>query len=80
VVDSTRHVELVGTFHGRERMTLTPPVVNEARARMVLTVGSAKAEMVRRWLLRDAALPIDRVSRRAMVVFLDPAAAAQLPL
>jgi 6-phosphogluconolactonase/glucosamine-6-phosphate isomerase/deaminase len=61
-------------------MTLTPPVVNEARARMVLTVGSAKAEMVRRWLLRDAALPIDRVSRRAMVVFLGPAAAAQLPL
>ena len=78
VVDSTRHCEVVDEFNGYRRMTLTPRVVNAARSRFVLAVGSSKADMVVRWMLRDPELPIDRVRRSATWVFLDPAAAARL--
>ncbi len=79
VVDSDRTVELTGEFNGRRRMTLTPQPVNGARARIVLTTGAAKAEMVERWFLRDPTIPIDRVRRTATTVFLDPDAASALP-
>lgn len=79
VVDSDRHCEVIGEFNGRRRMTLTPPVVNRARSRMVLTYGSVKAPVVERWLLRDPDLPIDRVRRSGTWAFIDPAAAADLP-
>jgi 6-phosphogluconolactonase/glucosamine-6-phosphate isomerase/deaminase len=79
VVDSPRACEVVGTFHGFARMTLTPPVVNRARARLVLTHGASKAPMLARWLLRDPELPVDRVRRSATWTFVDPAAASDLP-
>ena len=78
VVDSTRPVEVTGEFNGRRRMTLTPLVVNAARSRLVLTVGSSKAAMVERWMERDAEIPIDRVRRAGTVVFLDQEAASRL--
>jgi 6-phosphogluconolactonase/glucosamine-6-phosphate isomerase/deaminase len=79
VVDSARPCELVEEFNGFRRMTLTPPVVNRARIRMVLGFGSSKAPMVARWLLRDPDVPIDRVRRSGTWVFVDPAAVAHLP-
>ncbi|MGI9644488.1 MAG: 6-phosphogluconolactonase [Ilumatobacteraceae bacterium] len=79
VVDSDRPVEVIGEFNGRARMTLTPPVVNGARSRIVLTTGAGKAEMVERWYRRDPTLPVSRVLRSGTVAFLDPAAAAGLP-
>ncbi len=79
VVDSERLVELTGEFNGRRRMTLTPPVVNGARARLVLVTGAAKAAVVARWLRRDPSLPIDRVRRTGTIVVVDPAAGADLP-
>lgn len=80
VLHSDRAVELTGTFHGRARMTLTPSVVNAARARVVLVTGAGKADVVRRWLLRDPQLPITRVRSTGTFVFLDPRAASELPL
>ncbi len=77
IVASTRPVDLVGEFHGRRRMTLTPPVVNGARARLVLAAGTGKAAIVERWLLRDPDLPINTVRRTATTAFLDEAAAAR---
>lgn len=74
-ITSDRPVELVGEFHGVARMTLTRRVVNGARSRVVLTVGSGKREMVERWLLRDRSLPITAVRTSATWVFLDEAAA-----
>lgn len=79
VVDSTRPCEVTGVFNGRRRMTLTPPVVNGARSRLVLTTGVAKAPIVERWLLRDPGLPVDRVRRSGTIAFLDPPAASALP-
>jgi 6-phosphogluconolactonase len=79
VIDSPRTVALTGEYRGRVRMTLTPGVVNAARQRLVLATGSSKAEAVRRWLLHDSTLPIERVRRTATTVLLDAAAAALLP-
>lgn len=79
VVDSDRPCEVIGEFHGRRRMTLTPPVVNAARSRLMLTSGAAKASMVARWLLGDPRLPVDRVRRAGTWAFIDAAAAADLP-
>jgi 6-phosphogluconolactonase len=72
-------VTVVGPFNGLRRMTLTPPVVNAARARLMYVTGAGKAEMIERWLLRDPALPVERLHRRNTVVVLDRAAASRLP-
>jgi 6-phosphogluconolactonase/glucosamine-6-phosphate isomerase/deaminase len=79
VVDSDAPCEVIGEFNGFERMTLTPPVVNAARARLMLAFGASKASMVQRWLLRDASLPVSRLRRADTWVMLDSAAAADLP-
>ena len=78
VVDSTRQCEVVDEFNGCRRMTLTPRVVNAARSRFVLAMGSSKADIVVRWMSGDPELPIDRVRRSATLAFLDPAAAGGL--
>ena len=80
VVDSVRRCEAIGEFNGFRRMTITPPVVNAARSRLMLTFGGPKAPVVQRWLLRDPELPVDRVRRADTWVFLDAAAAADLPV
>jgi 6-phosphogluconolactonase/glucosamine-6-phosphate isomerase/deaminase len=80
VIDELSPVALSGEFHGTRRMTLTPPVVNGARNRLVLATGAAKAMPMRGWLLRNEALPIERLHRSGTVVVLDAAAASLLPL
>jgi 6-phosphogluconolactonase/glucosamine-6-phosphate isomerase/deaminase len=79
VVDSDRTCEAIEEFNGFERMTLTPTVVNGARARLMLTYGASKAPMVQRWMLRDVELPVSRLRRSDTWVMLDSAAAADLP-
>lgn len=79
VIDSTEPVAMSGLYNGFVRMTLTPVVVNGARHRLVLAPGTAKATPMRRWLLEDRSLPIQRVRRTNTVVVIDDAAAAQLP-
>ena len=79
VIDSAEPVALSGLYSGFVRMTLTPAVVNGARHRLVLAPGAAKATPMRRWLLEDRSLPIQRVRRTNTVVVIDDAAAAQLP-
>jgi 6-phosphogluconolactonase/glucosamine-6-phosphate isomerase/deaminase len=79
VVTAPAAVAMVGNFNGRGRMTLTPPPVNGARSRLILTTGTEKAEMVRRWLDRDPSIPVSHVRRSGTTLFVDPAASAQLP-
>lgn len=75
--DSTRAVELVGSFHGLPRMTLTRRIVDDARARVVLAVGRAKRPAITAWLRGDADLPIAAIRPGATWVFLDEAAAPE---
>ncbi len=77
VLLSGRRVDLVPPFNGRQRMTLTPPVVNGARARVVLATGAAKRPVITRWLHGDLSLPIAVVKRTGTTVYLDPAAAPE---
>ena len=77
VLRSARRVELVPPFNGRQRMTLTPTVVNGARARLVLATGAVKRPVITRWLQGDRSLPIATVKRTGTTVFLDPAAAPE---
>ncbi len=75
VITSTRRVELVDEFNGYPRMTLTGPVINGARARVVLATGAGKRPMIERWLHLDRSLPITAVTWSSTVAFLDEAAA-----
>ena len=61
--DGVPEVAVVGPFNGLMRMTLTPPVVNAARSRLVVVDGGEKADVVERWMLDDRSLPITRVRR-----------------
>ena len=79
VIDDRQSVAISGEYKGRVRMTLTVPVVNAARHRLVLATGPAKAPVIEGWLLHDPALPINRVSRTNTFVVLDADAAARLP-
>ena len=63
-------------------MTLTPPVVDAARARVVLITGADKADAVAA-LDRGTAgggLPIERVPAAGTTVVLDAAAASLLTM
>ena len=75
VVERVDPVAICGVFNGRVRMTLTPPVVNGARWRVVQVVGQSKADPLRRWLAGDRSLPVTAVRRTNTLVVADPAAA-----
>ena len=79
ILRSDRAVEVTDEFRGFRRMTLTPAVVNDARARIVIAIGTNKAAAVRRWLLRDRTIPVDRVPRKGTKAVFDRAAASELP-
>jgi 6-phosphogluconolactonase/glucosamine-6-phosphate isomerase/deaminase len=77
VVTSPRACVVVGMFRGHARMTLTPVVVNAARARIVLAGGAAKAVVIGRWLGGATDVPVAHVARADTWVFLDRAASAE---
>ena len=79
VADSDEPVALSREYRGYVRMTLTPPVVNAARYRLVLAAGAGKAAPLEGWLLGNDSLPIHRVRASDTVVVVDRAAAARLP-
>jgi 6-phosphogluconolactonase/glucosamine-6-phosphate isomerase/deaminase len=79
VIDSSAAVDLSGEYQGRVRMTLTPPVVDAALARVVLITGEDKAAAVAGWIEGPRRrLPIERVPLTRTTVVLDRAAAALL--
>jgi 6-phosphogluconolactonase/glucosamine-6-phosphate isomerase/deaminase len=78
VIDSTDPVALSLPYAGRVRMTLTPTVVNDAMARIVLVHGGAKAAALRDWLEGHRPVPIARLTPERTYVFADRAAASRL--
>jgi len=86
---TTDPVFVIGAFNGRSRMTLGVDVVNAADERVVLVVGSTKADAVARWVGAvarrgggpgwvDVTLPIAAVQAERTVLFLDAPAAGGL--
>jgi 6-phosphogluconolactonase len=76
VVDGT--VWYVDEFNGLPRMSMTYPLINRAEQIVWLAAGRAKAEVCRRLVASDHAIPAGRIAREHAVLLVDTDAAAKL--
>jgi 6-phosphogluconolactonase len=72
-----RDVAMTLPYQGRERMTLTYPLLNRARKILWLATGAAKAPMVARLQAGDRTIPAGRVRSDAATLLLDRAAVGE---
>jgi 6-phosphogluconolactonase len=72
---SDRDVALAGPYQGRQRMTLTYPVIDRARRILWVVTGAEKAEMLSRLRAEDHSIPAGRVRQDNATAFVDRAAA-----
>lgn len=78
VLDVTdRDVAVTGMYQGRNRLTLTYPVINRARLVLWLVTGSEKVPMYKRLLTADHSIPAGRVRQDSAVLLADSAAAGE---
>jgi len=70
-----RDVAVTGVYQGRNRLTLTFPVINRARLILWLVTGSEKVPMYKRLLAADQSIPAGRVLQNNAVLLADNAAA-----
>jgi 6-phosphogluconolactonase len=71
-----RDVAITGPYQGRQRMTLTYPVLNRARRVLWLVTGGDKQAMLARLLAGDPAIPAGRVASDRALALADKAASA----
>ena len=72
-----RDVAITGVYQGRNRMTLTYPVINRARQILWVVTGSEKAKPLGLLMKADPSIPGGRVSQDHAVVVADREAAGQ---
>lgn len=65
-------------YQGRQRMTLTYPLINRAEKILWLLTGEEKTEMLQRLLNADQEIPAGRVSQNQALIFADEPAAKNL--
>ncbi len=70
-----RDVAITGVYQGRNRMTLTYPVINRARQILWVVTGSEKVKPLTQLLKADPSIPGGRVSQEHATVVADRAAA-----
>jgi 6-phosphogluconolactonase len=76
VLDITdRDVAVTGVYQGRQRMTLTYPVLNRARQILWLVTGEDKVDALARLRAGDRSIPAGRVSAKHALVLADATAA-----
>ena len=76
VLDLTnRDVALTGIYQGRQRLTLTFPIINRAGRILWVITGSEKSEMLKRLTDNDLSIPAGRVSQVNAIVLADKDAA-----
>jgi 6-phosphogluconolactonase len=71
-------VAITGAYQGRQRMTLTYPMINRSRKILWVVTGSEKIEMLNRLLNGDQSIPAGRIRREQAIVLADKAAAGQV--
>jgi 6-phosphogluconolactonase len=71
VVEAPEAVAVVGPYHGRLRMTITPAAVAKARRVVFLVTGAAKHEALVGLLVGDTAVPAARVPLADAVIYCD---------
>jgi 6-phosphogluconolactonase len=69
-------VAITGIYQGRQRMTLTYPILNRARNILWVVTGEEKKEMLQRLLAADPSIPAGRVARDHAMIIADQAASA----
>jgi 6-phosphogluconolactonase len=72
-----RDVAVTGVYQGRNRLTLTYPVINRARLILWLVTGGEKVPMYKRLLSADQSIPAGRVLQKNAVLLADSAAAGK---
>ena len=70
-------VAITGTYQGRQRMTLTYPVINRSRKVLWVVTGAEQVPMLRRLVDGDESIPAGRIRREQAIVLADEAAAGQ---
>jgi 6-phosphogluconolactonase len=75
---SASDVAVSGLYEGTQRMTLTYPILNRARAILWLVLGEGKAKILQRLMAGDTNIPAGRIERSRAIVFSDKAAASSL--
>jgi 6-phosphogluconolactonase len=66
-----RDVAVTGIYQGRNRMTLTYPIINRARNIMWVITGDEKAPMLKRLLDADTSIPAGRIHQEKAFVLAD---------
>ena len=66
---------LTGVHHGRQRMTLTYPIINRARQILWVVTGTAKSIMLARLRSGDTTIPAGRINSDMALVIADEDAA-----
>jgi 6-phosphogluconolactonase len=72
-----RDVAVTGVYQGRNRLTLTYPVINRARLILWLVTGGEKVPMHKRLQAADRSIPAGRVLQNNAVLLADAAAAGK---
>ena len=72
-----RDVAITGVYQGRNRMTLTYPILNRSRKILWLVTGNEKVPMLQRLRDGDETIPSGRIRRSDALVLADRAAAGQ---
>ena len=73
-----RDVALTGVYQGRNRMTLTYPMINRSRRILWLATGAAKTPMLVRLRSADPSIPGGRISQQDALLLTDTAAVSGL--
>lgn len=73
-----RDVALTGLYQGRNRMTLTYPMINRSRKILWLATGAEKAPMIVRLKHGDPTIPGGLISQGNAILLADQPAAAEL--
>lgn len=65
-------------YQGRQRMTLTYPLINEAEKILWVVTGEEKAEMLERLLLKDSTIPAGKVNQTHAILLTEESAAVKI--
>jgi 6-phosphogluconolactonase len=72
-----RDVAITQLYQGRQRMTLTYPVLNRARKIMWVVTGAEKIAVLKRMQDGDASIPAGRIRRDSAMILADADAAGE---
>ena len=73
-----RDVAITGVYQGRQRMTLTYPILNRSRQILWVVTGAEKLPMLKRLRNGDAAIPAGGICRDQALILADRAATGEI--